>query len=94
MITTVMEELATFNGRMWYKYIADAVDVHNEWNFSETVLYNKLDSTMVIIAIATKLDSNAQIQFAGNRFGLPHFSYYIFHCPLPDMCFNETYIIG
>ena len=70
-----------------------AVEVHNERNFSETVLYNKLDSTMVTIAIVTRPDSNAQIPFLGNKFGLPHLSYYIFHCPSPDMCFNETYII-
>ena len=58
----------TFDGRMWYKYkyIAVAVDVHNEWNFSETVLYNELDSTMVTIATVTRPDSNAQIPFASN----------------------------
>ena len=44
------------------KYIAVAF----ERNFIETVLYNKLDSTMVIIAMVTRPDSNAQIPFAGN----------------------------
>ena len=61
----------TFDGRMWYKYkyIAVAVDVHNEWNFSETVYvrnYIELDSTMVTIATVTRPDSNAQIPFASN----------------------------
>ena len=46
--------------------IAVAFDVHNERNFSETVLYNILDSTMVTTAIVTRPDSNAQIAFVTN----------------------------